>query len=77
MKGVVGQSLGKEIGVSINYEFNQLLHQKPGIEMGLYQQKHCHSRPQQHSANLDQREQDEMVELFDSKYASSFKKGED
>ena len=38
-KGVVGKSFDKEI-MGVTHGFNQPSQQKPGIEMGLYQQGH-------------------------------------
>lgn len=41
-KGVVDWPLHKEINVGVNHGSNQLLQWKPGIEMGLYEQKQYH-----------------------------------
>lgn len=38
-KGVVDSSFDKDISVGVNQRPNQPSHQKPGIQMGLYQQK--------------------------------------
>lgn len=44
-KGVVEQLFDKEISMNSRHKFNQPLQQQPGIEMGLYQQKHCQFGP--------------------------------
>lgn len=75
-RDVTRQPFGKEVSESVIYEFHQLLHQKPGIKMGLYQNTTTLDLSNKDSASLDQREQDEMVELFGRKHALSFRKGE-
>lgn len=40
MKGVAELSLDEEV-IHVTYELNKPSHQKPGTEIGLYQQKHC------------------------------------
>lgn len=40
-KGVVKQPFDKGISMDVKYGLNQLSQQRLGIEMGLYQQKHC------------------------------------
>lgn len=40
-KGMAEQSFDKGIKMGVNHEFKQPSQKKPGIEMRLYQQKHC------------------------------------
>jgi hypothetical protein len=43
--------LDKEIGMDMKDRLNQSFQQKPGREMGFFQQKHCQLRPKETGQN--------------------------